>query len=321
MTVKPQMRAIGYESAGGPEVLRLLEVEKPTPGPVEVLVRVRAAGVNPTDWKSRSQGALISGEAARPGHPIVPGFDISGVVEAVGLGVTRFSPGDEVFGMPRFPHQAGAYAEYVVAPPRHLAVKPAGVDHVQAAALPLAALTAWQALVDTADVRPGQRVLVHAAAGGVGHLAVQIAKARGAHVIGTARQTHHDFLRDLGADEVIDYTQVDFAEALRDVDVVLDPIAGDYSLRSLRVLRPGGTLVSILPVGDDVVKAAAERGVRAGFMLVEPDHAGLAAIADLVAAGKLRPHVEAVLPLEQAAEAHRRSEAGRTRGKIVLTTG
>lgn len=319
MTLKPQMRAIGYETAGGPDVLKPIEVDVPTPGPVEVLVRVHAAGVNPTDWKSRTQGAMLSGETARPGDPLVPGFDVSGVVAAVGPGVTRFAPGDEVFGMPRFPHPAGAYAEYVTAPARHFARKPADLDHVHAAALPLAALTAWQALVDTADVRPGQRVLIHAAAGGVGHLAVQIAKARGAHVTGTARKVNHDFLRDLGADEVIDYTDVDFAEVLSDLDVVLDPIAGDYSHRCLRVLRPGGTLVSILPVGEDVTAAAARRGVRAGFMLVEPDHAGLAAIADLVAAGKLRPHVEATLPLERAAEAHQRGEAGHTRGKLVLT--
>ncbi|MDJ0346216.1 alcohol dehydrogenase catalytic domain-containing protein [Streptomyces sp. H10-C2] len=175
------MRAIGQDSFGGPDVLKVVEVARPEPGPAEVLVRVHAAGVNPTDWWHRATGGL-AGDV-----PVRLGWDVSGVIEAVGPGVTLFGPGDEVFGMPRQPLPAGTYAEYVVSPARHLVAKPVGLSHVDAAALPLAALTAWQALVDTADVRPGRRVLIHAATGGVGHLAVQIAKARGAHVIGTAR--------------------------------------------------------------------------------------------------------------------------------------
>ncbi|MGW7023590.1 NADP-dependent oxidoreductase [Streptomyces decoyicus] len=315
-TRTPQMRAVSQDTAGGPDVLKMITTDRPVPGPTEILVRVHAAGVNPTDWKSRSQGAFMTGAKA----PFTLGFDVSGVVEAVGLGVTLFAPGDKVFGMPRFPHPAGAYAEYVTAPARHFAHLPASLDHIQGAALPLASLTAWQALVDTAQVQPGARVLIHAAAGGVGHLAVQIAKSRGAYVIGTARQAKHDFLRGLGADELIDYTQQDFAEAVRDVDIVLDTISGDYGARSLRTLRPGGTLVSILPLDDTFPAAQArEARVRAGFLLVEPDRAGLQAVAGLVDSGRLRVTVDTVLPLEEAAKAHTLGETGRTTGKIVLT--
>jgi threonine dehydrogenase-like Zn-dependent dehydrogenase len=186
-----------------------------------------------------------------------------------------------------------------------------------AAALPLAALTAWQSLVETGGLQPGQRVLIHAAAGGVGHLAVQIAKARGAHVIGTASASKHDLVRALGADEVIDYTTVDFAAEVRDVDIVLDTIGGDYGPRSLRVLRRGGALVSLADHGP--VEQAAPLGIRAGFTLVEPDYAGLQAIVALVEAGRLRVEIDTVFPLEQAAKAHELSETGRATGKIVLT--
>jgi NADPH:quinone reductase-like Zn-dependent oxidoreductase len=308
------MRAVGQDTLGGPEVLKIVEVERPEPGPVEILVRVHAAGVNPTDWKSRTNGGRFGDSL-----PTL-GFDVSGVVEAVGPGVTLYEPGDEVFGMPRFPHPAGAYAEYVTAPPRHFARKPASIDHVQAAAIPLAALTAWQGLVDTAGLRSGQRVLVHAAGGGVGHLAVQIAKARGAYVIGTARTPKHELVRSLGADEVIDYTEVDFASVVRDVDVVLDTIGGDYGPRSLRTLRDGGALVSIVPpVGDELRAAAASRGIRSGWTLVEPDYAGMKEIVALVESGRLHAEIDTVFPLEKVAEAHTLGERGRTTGKIVLT--
>ncbi|MFE0510890.1 NADP-dependent oxidoreductase [Streptomyces sp. NPDC058964] len=305
------MRAVVVEQWGGPENLVAREVERPEPGLNEVLVRVHAAGVNPVDWKTRAGGALIEwGEL-----PAV-GWDVSGTVEAVGPGVGVFRPGDEVFGMPLFPRQAGGYAEYVVAPARHLALKPAGLSHEEAAALPLAALTAWQALVDTADVRPGERVLVHAAAGGVGHLAVQIAKARGAYVIGTASAGKHDLVRQLGADEVVDYRATRFEDAVSDIDVVLDGLGGETAERSLKVLRAGGRLVT-LPGPDDVPAAPDE--VRAVWMLVEPDHLGLREIAALVERGALKPVVETVLPLEEAAKAHEIGERGRTTGKIVLT--
>lgn len=242
------------------------------------------------------------------------------MVEAVGIGVVRFQPGDEVFGMLSYPFGHGSHAEYVTAPARVFAHKPASVDHIQAGALPLVSLTAWQALVEYADVQPGQRVLIHAAAGGVGHVAVQIAKARGAHVIGTASAGKHEFLRGLGADEVIDYRETDFAEAVKDVDVVLDTLGGETSVRSLGVLRPGGVVVSILPVGSDDFYEEAERlGVRALRMLVDSDRADLRAIADLVDKGQLRAEIAGTFPLADAAEAHALGDTGRTAGKLVLT--
>lgn len=309
-----RMRAISPRAWGGPEVLTVIEVPRPAPGPGEILVRVHAAGVNPADWKARASGGL-----GLWGEPPILGYDVSGVVAATGLGVRLFQPGDEVFGMPRFPHQAGAYAEYVTAPARQFASKPAEIDHVQAAALPLGALTARQALIDTAGLRTGDRVLIHAAAGGVGHLAVQVAVAHGAHVIGTARVAKHPFLRDLGAAELIDYTAADFTGAIGEVDVVIDTVGGDYGPRSLRVLRRSGTLVSLSsPAEDKLITTAAALGVRAGFMLVEPDHAAMNAVAALVSAGALRAHVDAVFPLHQAAKAHELGETGRTTGKIVL---
>lgn len=313
MSTVQTMRAISQDVLGGPEVLKVVERERPSARPNEILVRVRAAGVNPTDWKHRENGGFLG----RP--PFVLGWDVSGVVEEVGIGVARFRPGDEVFGMLPYPYGHGSHAEYVTGPARAFALKPAVIDHVQGGALPLVSLTAWQALVETAGLQEGQRVLVHAAAGGVGHVAVQIAKARGAHVIGTASEGKHELLRTLGADELIDYRSADFAEAAKDVDVVLDTIGGDYSLRSLRVLRPGGIVVSILPVGSAEFYEEAERlGVRAVRMLVDASHSGMRAIAGLVEQGALRATVAGTFPLAEAAEAHRLGGTGRTAGKLVL---
>lgn len=313
MSTVNTMRVITQSVLGGPEVLHEAEVERPAPRPNEILVRVRAAGVNPTDWKHRATGGFL-GEP-----PFVLGWDVSGVVEAVGFGVARFKAGDEVFAMLPYPFGHGSHAEYVAAPARAFALKPAGIDHIQAGALPLVSLTAWQALVETANVQPGQRVLIHAAAGGVGHVAVQIAKARGAYVIGTASAGKHEFLREIGVDEAIDYRETDFTEAVKDVDVVLDTIGGDNAVRSLRVLRPGGIVVSILPVGAEDFHDEAERlGVRAVWMLVDADRGGMQAIADLVEAGKLRATIAGTFPLAGAAEAHALGDTGRTTGKLVL---
>lgn len=308
------MRAIVQDTLGGPEVLKQAELPRPEPRANEVLVRVRAAGVNPTDWKHRATGGFLG----KP--PFVLGWDVSGVVEAVGAGVARFTPGDEIFGMLPYPYGHGSHAEYITAPARAFAHKPASIDHIQAGALPLVSLTAWQALVEYAGLRPGQRVLIHAAAGGVGHVAVQIAKARGAYVIGTASAGKHAFLRGIGADETIDYRETDFSKEVKDIDVVLDTIGGDTSLRSLRVLRPGGLVVSILPVGSNDFHEEAERlGVRALRMLVDASHSGMTAIADLVEAGALRATIAGTFPLAHAAEAHRLGDTGRTTGKLVLT--
>jgi NADPH:quinone reductase-like Zn-dependent oxidoreductase len=265
------MRVVTQDRFGGPEVLHLADRPVPEPALTEVRVRVRAAGVNPVDLGTRA-GRGVAAVLGDP--PFVLGWDVSGVVDAVAPGVTRFQVGDEVFGMPRFPRQAGAYAEYLTAPARHLAAKPASLDHRHAGALPLAGLTAWHALIDTARVRAGQRVLVHAAGGGVGHLAVQLAKYLGAEVIGTARTSKHDALAALGIDDAIDHTGTRFETAVRDLDLVLDLVGGDYPFRSLEVLRPGGLLVhvpsNVLP--DGLAAAAEATGVRVTSMLVEPDH-------------------------------------------------
>jgi NADPH:quinone reductase-like Zn-dependent oxidoreductase len=303
--------------AGGPEVLQVQDVERPEPIATEVLVRVTSAGINPVDWKTR-QGGGFGDAIGEP--PLILGWDVAGVVEEVDPDVTRFAPGDRVFGMPWFPRLARAYAEFVTSPARQLARTPEALTDEQAGGLPLAGLTAWQALVDFAEVGDGTRVLVHAAAGGVGHLAVQIAKARGAHVIGTAREEKHDFLRELGVDEPIDYTAQPFEEAVSEVDVVFDLIAGEeYGLRSLQTLREGGLWLCIPDdVPDSVAAAAREQSKRARSFLVEPDYAGLESLAALADEGKLRVVIEEAFPLAEAAEAHRRLEDGRARGKFVL---
>ncbi|MEW2292793.1 NADP-dependent oxidoreductase [Streptomyces sp. NPDC006743] len=314
------MRAVVQDGFGGPEVLRVQRVPRPVPLPTEVLVRVHAAGINPVDWKSRAGGGM-AGVLGEP--PFTLGWDVSGVVEEAGFGVTTLKPGDEVYGMPWFPRAANAYAEYVTAPARQFARKPAALDHVHAAAVPLAALTAWQAVVDTAHVQAGQRVLVTAAAGGVGHFAVQFARHRGAHVIATAGAARHTWLKELGADETIDYTTTRFEDATAGVDVVIDLVGDGHDhtgTRSLKVLRPGGLLVAVpAGVSPELARAAEAAGVRATAFLVEPDGAALTTIAGLIDAGRVAVEVEETFPLEAVAEAHTRGEAGRTRGKLVLT--
>ncbi|MET7277348.1 NADP-dependent oxidoreductase [Kribbella sp. NPDC005582] len=311
------MRAISQKEFGGPEVLQVVEVERPEPLPTEVLVRVHAAGVNPVDAKTRA-GSGVAGILGEP--PFILGWDVSGVVEAVGHGVHTLNVGDEVYGMPWFPRAASAYAEYVTAPSRHFARKPANLSHVEAAALPLAGLTAYQILTALADVQQRQRVLIHAAAGGVGHLAVQFAKALGAHVIGTASAGKHAWLRDLGADEVIDYTATAIEDATGDIDVVVDLIGSETTLgQSIKVLTPGGLLVAV-PSGTspELLEAAKQAGVRVAGFLVEPDGHALTEITQLVESGAVQVEVEQVFPWTEAAAAHQAQESGRTRGKLVL---
>jgi NADPH:quinone reductase-like Zn-dependent oxidoreductase len=282
-----------------------------------VLVRVAAAGINPVDYKTRRFG----GNPKAVGEPpFILGWDIAGVVEETSRSLTRFAVGDRVFGMPWFPRLARAYAEYVTSPSRQLARTPDGLTDEQAGGLPLAGLTAWQALVDLAGVGEGDRVLIHAAAGGVGHLAVQIAKARGAHVLGTARAAKHDHLRELGVDEPIDYTTTPWEQVFSDLDIVLDGIGTeDYGMRSLETLREGGLLV-VVPggVSDAVATAAREQSKRASGVQVEPDYCALDSMAALVDEGKLTVTVDETFPIAQAAEAHQRLEDRRARGKIVL---
>ncbi|BAL89026.1 putative alcohol dehydrogenase [Actinoplanes missouriensis 431] len=312
------MRAITQQRFGGAEVLQVAEVPRPEPLPTEVLVRVVAAGLNPVDVKTREGGGM-AGVLGEP--PFILGWDVSGVVEAVGFGVHTLKPGDEVYGMPWFPRQAGGYAEYVTAPSRHFARRPLSISHEASAAVPLAALTAWQALTAATTVKPGQRVLIHAAAGGVGHFAVQFAKHLGAHVIGTARSGKHAWLRSIGADEVVDYTAVRFEDAVRDVDLVIDLVGDEETgLRSLETLTPGGLLIAVPSgVAGSIVEAAGRSGKSAIPFLVESDGPALAEIGRLIDAGVVRVEVAEVFPLDRAGEAHRALETGRTRGKIVLT--
>ena len=304
--IQQPVRAIRQHALGGPDVLVVEDVPRPEPGPTEVLVRVAAAGVNPVDWKVRAGGGFL-GEP-----PFTVGWDVAGVVEELGMGVTWLAPGDRVFGMPRFPKEAACYAEYVASPSRHLTRVPDGLSDVEAAAIPLTGLTAWQALVDTAGVGEGSRVLVLGAAGGVGHFAVQIAKSRGAWVAGTSSAGKHGFLAELGADEALDTHE---AISVRDVDVVLDAVGGETGLGGLPALRDGGLLVTVSASAVGALREAAAGRVRIAGILVEPDRAGLEGLA---AAG-LRPHIERTFPLEEAGRAHELGEQGRTSGKIVLT--
>jgi NADPH:quinone reductase-like Zn-dependent oxidoreductase len=308
--VNETMRVMEVARCGGPEVLQPAVRPVPEPEPTEVLVRVRAAGLNPVDWKTRAghgvNGLLGAG-------PWVLGWDVAGEVAALGGGVTRFAVGDRVFGMPRFPHEGGGNGEYVTAPSRQFARIPDGLDDVAAAGLPLAGLTALHGF-EAAGLEKGHRVLVHAAAGGVGHLAVQLAKAAGAYVIGTASAGKHEFVRGLGADEVLDYRARPFEEQVSDVDIVFDTVGGDLPQRSATVLRDGGALVTI--AGGDL---PTESGIRLFGPLVEPDGAGLERLAALVTEGALRVEVAQTAPLAEVGRLHEVGERGRTAGKLVVT--
>lgn len=292
-------------------MLVLGEVEKPKPSIGQVLVRVHAASVNPADAMNRQSG-IFSGQP-----PFVLGWDVSGVIAEVGPGVTIFRPGDEVVGLLPFPRGGGAYAEYAVAPARTFVRKPAQLSHVEAAALPLAGLTAWQALVETAGVDAGSRVVITGAAGGVGHLAVQIAHARGAYVIAVASASQADYLRGLGADEVVDYQTTDFATAISDADVVFDVIGNDYPQRAVQTVKRGGIIVTTLPQSlAAAVPAATEAGVRLAGLFVESDRLGMGALTGLVESGSLRPTIAATYPLADVVTAHSTKHGS---GKVVLT--
>lgn len=306
------MRAVRIHAYGGPDVLKYEDAPRPEPAPGEVLVRVHAASVNPFDWKVRA-GYLSAFVPYQ--FPLILGWDISGVVEAVADDVTDLAVGDAVFGRPDV-MRGGGYAEYVAVRATELVRKPATLDHRQAAATPQAALSAWRCLFDAAQLSAGQTVLIHGAAGGVGIFAVQLAKWRGARVIGTASAENRDFLLKLGADEVIDYNTTRFEDVVHDVDVVLDTIGGDTLQRSWGVLKPGGILVSL--VEPPSAETAAAHGVRAAMAQATSDPATLSAISDLIGSGRIKPVVSVVFPLHRAAEAHALSEGMHVRGKIVL---
>ncbi len=306
------MKAVRIHAYGGPEVLVYEDAPRPEPEPGQVLIRVHAAGINPIDYKIRAGSAK---NWLKHMLPLIPGWDVSGVIEVTADGASHLEVGGEVYGMLDF-RRDGAYADYVTAPAAIIARKPASLDHVRAAAVPLAALAAWQCLFDLAGLSAGQTILVHGAAGGVGHYVVQLAKWKGAKVIGTAADPDADFVRGLGADEVIDYEAQRFEQAVGDVDVVFDPIGGELQRLSWQVLKKGGVLVSTLGISSPEV--AAEFDVRGEGLSVRPDSTELTAIAELIDEGRIKPAVTAVFPLAEAAKAHTLLESGQARGKVVL---
>jgi NADPH:quinone reductase-like Zn-dependent oxidoreductase len=311
------MKAIRIHEYGGLEVLRYEDAPRPIPGEGEVLVRVHAAAINPLDWKIRA------------GHvknwlpytlPMIPGWDFSGVIESVGpgaepQGADPWKAGDEVYGRPEISRD-GAYAEYIAVRASEIAFKPKSIDHVHAAAIPLCGLTAWQALFDTVSLSAGRRILIHAAAGGVGAFAVQLAKRKGAWVAGTASGRNQDFLRELGVDQPVNYETTRFEDVVHEVDVVIDALAGETRERSWQTLKRGGVLVTLL--GQPPVEEGAAHGVRGAGLLVKANRAQLAEIAGLVDAGKFKVFIDAVFPLAEAGKAQELSETGHVRGKIVL---
>lgn len=301
------------EEFGGLDVLRVKTVAVPQPSHEEVLVRVAAVGINPVDWKTRG-GAGVAQQVG--GMPFILGWDIAGTVEQQGRRVTMFEPGDRVMGMVNFPGGGGGYAEFVVASDTQLVKVPDRISLREAAALPLVALTAWQALFDSAAVKSGDRVLVHAAAGGVGHVAVQLAKWKGAYVIGTASPHNHEFARSLGCDEVYAYGGDDPWTRIEDVKAVIDTVGGETRALSLKKLSRSGTLVTLV-TGDS--KAGLNSPTRVKKILVKPNQRQLEQIAGLLADGTLKVHTTVVNGLRNLAEAHSLSETRRVRGKIVVT--
>jgi len=332
---KGTMKAIRIHEFGGPASLRYEDAPRPVLKTGELLVRVHAVGINPPDWYLREGYKSLPPEW-RPSMsmPVIPGTDISGVVEAVAPDVKDFSVGDEVFSMVRFPSfgDSAAYAEYVAAPAQDFAHKPAGIDHIQAAALPMAALTAWQFLIELGhDVQNplqaerhqpvplnGKRVLVNGAAGGVGHLAVQLAKWKGAHVIAVASGKHGSFLRTLGADEFIDYTQQAPEDVVKDIDLVIDTLGGPTTGRFLRTLKRGGALFPVF-LGFSDAEEAANRGITVSMTQVRSNGPQLATLGQLLADGIIRVAIDSTFPLADAAKAHERAAHGHIQGKIVLT--
>lgn len=306
------MKAVRIHTFGGPEVLQCDDVPKPQAGAGQVLVRIIAAGVNPIDWKIR-QG--YRKEMLRDRLPLILGVDMAGIVEEAGDGVTDFKKGQPVYSYLGSANN-GSYAQYVAADKAAISPKPEKADFIQAAAIPLGALVGWQTLFDIAHLEKGQTVLIHGASGGVGHMAVQLAKWKGARVIGTASAGNADFLQRLGIDQVIDYHTTNFEDVVHDVDVVLDTQAGDTQRRSYKVLKKGGILVSTLGIEDP--GEAGKYGVRATGFQAQPNGGELRQIARLVDYGKIKPEIAQVFPLKDVAKAHQLSETGHVRGKIVL---
>ncbi len=307
---KPKMKAVVANEYGTPDVLKFEEVPRPEPDGDEALVRVIASSVNPAD------PLTLSGKYAREfgTHlPLIPGYDIAGVVEKTGADVTKLKVGDAVYGYPTF---GGGWADYVTVKEWEVAAKPKTLSFVEAAAVPMGALTAWQALVDVAKLHPGQTILIHGGSGGVGSFAIQIAKARGARVIATASTANQDLLRQLGVDVAVDYTKTKFEDVAKDVDAVLDPVGRETLARSYGVVKKGGIVMSLVALPDRA--ELQKHGIRGAAISAHPDADDLAEIAQLIDAGKIKPIVTHVLPLSEAVAAQQQAATHHTRGKVVL---
>src|SRR5947199_1330725 len=307
---KPLMEAVVAHEYGAPDVLKLERIQRPEPNDDEALVRVIASSVNPAD------PLTLNGKYAKEfgTHlPLIPGYDIAGVVQKIGANIRKLKVGDAVYGYPTF---GGGWADYVAVKEWEVAAKPKSLDFIQAAAVPMGALTAWQALVDVAQLQAGQTILIHGGSGGVGSFAIQIAKARGAHVIATASTANQDLLKQLGADECIDYTKQKFEEIAHDVDLVLDPVGRDTLARSYGVVKKGGMVVTLVSRCDEAELKKHE--IRGASLSSHPDATELAEITKLIDDGKIKPIVSQVLPLTDAAKADAQAATHHTRGKIVL---
>ena len=307
---KPMMQAVVAHEYGAPDVLKLEQVPRPEPNDDEALVRVIASSVNPAD------PLTLNGKYAKEfgTHlPLIPGYDIAGVVQKIGANIRKLKVGDAVYGYPTF---GGGWADYVAVKEWEVAAKPKSLNFVEAAAVPMGALTAWQALVDVAKLQPGQTILIHGGSGGVGSFAVQIAKARGARVIATASTANQDLLKQLGADVAVDYTKTRFEDIAKDVDAVLDPVGKEILARSYGVVKRGGIVMSLVARPDPV--ELQKHGIRGASISVHPDTADLTEIAQLVDAGKIKPVVTEVLPLSDAVKAQQQAATHHTRGKVVL---
>ncbi|PYJ76890.1 MAG: NADPH:quinone reductase [Verrucomicrobia bacterium] len=306
------MKAIVVHNYGGPEVLKYEDTRRPEPKEDQILVRAIAAGVNPVDASIRSErGAKFFGITL----PFIPGYDIAGVVEKTGAKIAKFKPGDSVYAYLSL-KDGGGYAEYAVATEVEAAPKPKSIRFVEAAGVPVVALTAWQALIDTAKLSVGQTVLIHGGSGGVGSFAIQIAKARGAKVIATASTANQDLLKQLGADVAIDYTKQKFEDVAKDVDVVLDSVGKDTLARSYGVVKKGGFIVTLVSRLDQA--ELDKHGIRGASLSVNPDSSELAEIGKLIDANKIKVIVSQTFPLSEAMKAQEQVATGHTRGKIVL---
>ncbi len=306
------MKAVRIHEYGPVDVLKMEEVPVPAFADDEVLIKIFAASVNPIDWKVR-EGKL----RWRNLHhlPLIPGWDVSGIVESIGKEVKKFKVGDEVYSRPDVARDGG-YAEYIAVKESIVALKPKTLNFEEAASIPLVGLTAWEALVTNANIRSGQKVLIHAASGGVGSIAVQIAKSFDCYVIGTTSEKNFDLVRKLGADEVIDYRNQDFTKILKDLDVVLDTVGGQTQLDSLKVLKEGGYIISIInPVNEEEVH---NHNVRSGYIFVKSNGETLSKLAQLIDSGKIKPVVGEIFKLDEIKQAHELSQSGRAVGKIVI---